>query len=111
MLTLPVQNGLTMEVRPCKECGQKLSGRRDQKFCSDYCRNTFNNRLNEDSTNYMRRINNILRRNRRILLAMNPSGKRTVDAITLAGCAVILLAGLLLTWDARRSRRRVQARP
>lgn len=34
-----------------------------------------------------------------------------VDAITLAGCAVILLAGLLLTWDARRSRRRVQARP
>lgn len=85
MLTLPVQNWITMEVRPCQECGQKLSGRRDQKFCSDYCRNTFNNRLNEDSTNYMRRINNILRRNRRILLAMNPSGKRTVDAITLAG--------------------------
>lgn len=28
-----------------------------------------------------------------------------VDAITLAGCGVILLAGLLLTWDARRSRR------
>lgn len=73
-----------METRQCLECGQKLSGRKDQKFCSDYCRNTYNNRLNEDVTNSMRRINNILRKNRRILAALNPAGKRTVDAITLA---------------------------
>jgi len=73
-----------MEVRECQECSQKISGRKDQKFCSDYCRNTFNNRLNEDSTNYMRRINNILRKNRRILAQLNPTGKRTADAITLA---------------------------
>lgn len=73
-----------MQVRECQECGQKLSGRKDQKYCSDYCRNSYNNRLNENTTNYVRRINNILRKNRRILLAMNPTGKRTVDAITLA---------------------------
>jgi hypothetical protein len=73
-----------METRNCQECGQKLSGRKDQKFCSDYCRNTFNNRLNEDSTNTMRRINNILRKNRRILATLNPVGKKTVDALTLA---------------------------
>ena len=73
-----------METRACKECGQKLSGRKDQKFCSDYCRNTFNNRQNEDATAYMRRINTILRKNRRILAAMNPSGKKTVDGIRLA---------------------------
>jgi len=73
-----------MENRSCLECGQRLMGRRDQKFCSDYCRNTHNNRLNEDSTNYMRRINNILRKNRRILAGLNTTGKRTVDAITLA---------------------------
>jgi len=70
--------------RTCKECEQRLSGRRDQKFCSDYCRNSFNNRLNEDATRYMRRINNILRKNRRILAEMNPSGKKTVAGITLA---------------------------
>jgi hypothetical protein len=70
--------------RKCKECGQRLVGRRDQKFCSDYCRNTHNNRLNEDTTSYMRRINNILRKNRRILSALNPDGKKTVDGITLA---------------------------
>lgn len=73
-----------MEQRACKECGQKLSGRKDQKFCSDYCRNTFNNRQNEDATAYMRRINNILRKNRRILSALNPTGKKTVDGMRLA---------------------------
>jgi hypothetical protein len=73
-----------MSVRQCSECQQTLSGRKDQKFCSDYCRNTFNNRLNENATNYMRRINNILRKNRRILEALNPTGKRTVDGILLA---------------------------
>lgn len=77
-------NPNTMQTRECLECRQKLSGRKDQKFCSDYCRNTFNNRLNEDATNYMRRINNILRKNRRILESLNPSGKRTVDGILLA---------------------------
>lgn len=74
----------TMETRQCLECQVKLSGRKDQKFCSDYCRNSFNNRLNEDVTNAMRRVNSILRKNRRILENLNPSGKRTVDAITLA---------------------------
>ena len=73
-----------MEIRECKECGMKLSGRKDQRFCSDYCRNTHNNRLNEDATKYVRRINNILRKNRRILTGLNPNGKRTVDGITLA---------------------------
>lgn len=73
-----------MEDRKCMECGQKLRGRKDQKFCSDYCRNTFNNRLNEDANNYVRRVNNILRKNRRILAKLNPKGKNTVDGITLA---------------------------
>jgi hypothetical protein len=70
--------------RTCLECETKLNGRRDQKFCGDYCRNTYNNRLNEDSNNYVRRINNILRKNRRILDKLNPNGKKTVDAMALA---------------------------
>jgi hypothetical protein len=70
--------------RICLECKGKLHGRKDQKFCSDYCRNTYNNRLNEDATNYVRRINSILRKNRRILEKLNPNGKCTVDAIRLA---------------------------
>lgn len=72
------------QERNCLECGEKLRGRKDQKFCSDYCRNTYNNRLNEDANNYVRRINNILRKNRRILDKLNPNGKKTVDAMALA---------------------------
>jgi hypothetical protein len=72
-----------MEPRKCQECKQILKGRKDQKFCSDYCRNTFNNRLNEDATNYVRRINNILRKNRRILATLNQKGKTTVEGLKL----------------------------
>ena len=59
----------------CKECENELVGRSDKKFCSDYCRNAFNNRLNSDHTKLMRNINNILRKNRRILEEMNPNKK------------------------------------
>jgi hypothetical protein len=60
----------------CKECGESFLGRVDKKFCSDQCRNTYNNRLNSDSTNLVRNINNILRRNRRILEQFNPEGDK-----------------------------------
>ncbi|NDA97585.1 MAG: lysine--tRNA ligase [Flavobacteriia bacterium] len=73
-----------MEKRTCLECEAKLSGRKDQKFCADYCRNTYNNRQNEDANATVRRINGILRKNRRILAQHNPNGKKTLDGITLA---------------------------
>ncbi len=61
-----------MEKKTCPECGEKITGRIDKKFCSDLCRNAYNNRLNSDSNNYVRNINNILRRNRRILEELLP---------------------------------------
>jgi len=75
---------MAKEERKCKECGNKLFGRRDQKFCSDHCRNAFNNKMNEDANATVRRINAILRKNRRVLEKLNPNGKKTVDGITLA---------------------------
>jgi hypothetical protein len=56
-----------MEDRLCLECGIKLMGRADKKFCDDSCRNSYNNRLNSDQTNLVRNINNSLRKNRRVL--------------------------------------------
>lgn len=38
----------------------------------------YNNRLNSDTTNFIRNINNTLRRNRRILVELNPNGKAKV---------------------------------
>jgi len=51
----------------CLECKEPLRGRADKKFCNDFCRNAYNNRQNTDQNNYMRQINGILRRNRRLL--------------------------------------------
>lgn len=62
-------------MKNCIECGEKFSGREDKKFCSDGCRNAFNNKINKDSTNYMRNINNKLRKNYRILSELNVEGK------------------------------------
>jgi predicted nucleic acid-binding Zn ribbon protein len=59
----------------CLECGEKIVGREDKKFCSDGCRNAYNNKINKDSTNYMRNINNKLRKNYRILSNLNIEGK------------------------------------
>ena len=51
----------------CPECGDKLKGRADKKFCSDACRNAYNNKLNSDANSLVRNTNNALRKNRRIL--------------------------------------------
>jgi predicted nucleic acid-binding Zn ribbon protein len=62
-------------MRNCLECGDKILGREDKKFCSDGCRNNYNNRMNKDSTNIMRNVNNKLRKNYRILSEINSDGK------------------------------------
>ncbi|WP_445711086.1 hypothetical protein [Flavobacterium sp.] len=61
--------------KKCLECNEKIIGREDKKFCSDGCRNSYNNRRNKDQTNLMRNINNKLRKNYRVLCALNPEDK------------------------------------
>lgn len=62
-------------MRTCLECSEKLVGREDKKFCSDNCRNAYNNKINKDSNNFMRNVNNKLRKNYRILSELNVEGK------------------------------------
>ena len=71
------------EFRTCPQCGAEILGRRDKKFCSDYCRSNAHNELNRDYSNYMRKVNNILRKNRRILAKHNPTGKAKVSGSVL----------------------------
>ena len=71
--------------KSCRECGQTLQGRADKKFCDDQCRSNFNNRIYSDYDVGMRNINSILRRNRRILIAMvKAEGKAKVPKVKLA---------------------------
>ncbi len=62
----------------CLECGEKIIGRSDKKFCNDACRNAYNNKQNKDSNNLMRNINNKLRKNYRILVEVNIDGKTKI---------------------------------
>lgn len=56
-----------MEEKVCLECHLPIKGRSDKRFCDDACRNAYNNKLNSGQNNLTRRINTILRKNRRIL--------------------------------------------
>jgi hypothetical protein len=63
----------------CQECGDKLHGRIDKKYCSDQCRNAYNNRVKSGAgLAVVRKINGILARNRNILAELNPTGKTSV---------------------------------
>ena len=78
METKPVKKA-EIEQKVCLECGSKIIGRADKKFCSDQCRVSYNNRLNSNETNFMRNVNNVLRKNRRILIDLNNTGKSRVS--------------------------------
>ena len=69
----------SLKDKTCLECSHAFIGRIDKKFCSDQCRIAFNNRLNSAGNNYMKNVNNILRKNRRILNELNPDGKNRVS--------------------------------
>lgn len=68
-----------MEYKKCLECGDKVIGRIDKKFCSDYCRNSYNNKVNKESKNLIRNTNNRLRKNYKILSELNKNGKTKVS--------------------------------
>lgn len=69
--------------KACLECGEKLVGRTDKKFCSDACRNSYNNTINKDRKNLIRNTNNWLRKNYRILEVLNPEQKTKVSRAKL----------------------------
>ena len=66
------------ELRNCLACSKPLKGRADKKFCDDYCRSNYNNKLKPDAHPLVRKINNILRKNRRILQELLPAHEETV---------------------------------
>ncbi|WP_017731322.1 hypothetical protein [Nafulsella turpanensis] len=73
----------TESKRYCIECEAALKGRADKKFCGDECRTSYNNRQNSSLNNLMRNVNHTLRKNRRILAAVNTTGKTNVHRSVL----------------------------
>jgi len=73
------------DKRECLACSKALRGRSDQKFCSDYCRNTYNNKVNASSRNLVRNTNNRLRKNYKILREVCPDKMKKVSRSKLYG--------------------------
>ncbi len=65
--------------RFCLNCGEKLIGRIDKKYCGSYCRSNFHYEASkEKAESFFKQIDHQLKKNRRILAAYNKSGKSTV---------------------------------
>ncbi|MFY0687648.1 MAG: hypothetical protein JXQ90_10815 [Cyclobacteriaceae bacterium] len=67
-----------MENESCLECGKKLTGRWDKKYCDDTCRARHHNTHKRASEKTITAVNRRLRRNRSILKTLSPSCKATV---------------------------------
>jgi len=80
---------MRMRKNNCKECKEPLTGRIDKKFCSDSCRCSFFNKLNVKERNEFRRINRILKQNRKILKRLVDSGraKASLEELEIMGFA------------------------
>ncbi|HEX2921186.1 MAG TPA: hypothetical protein VHO50_08480 [Bacteroidales bacterium] len=90
--------------KKCLDCGEVIHGRTDKKFCSDQCRNNYNNRANRDSNNYVRNVHGLLRKNRRILADLYIDGKRKVhkDALFALGYNFTFFTHVIETNDGNR---------
>lgn len=88
-----------MEEKRCLDCGEILRGRADKKFCSDQCRNNYNNRINRVENEVVKKVNAVLKNNYRILLSLNISGKTTLhrDKLVEAGFNFKYLTSILRT--------------
>ncbi len=61
--------------KACLNCGEHFVGRSDKKFCSDQCRSAYNNKIYGEESSYIKTVNNVLKKNRKILAELNPEGK------------------------------------
>lgn len=78
--TDPVMTNTANNPKTCLTCNKVLKGRTDKKFCDDYCRNNYNNLAKAGTSNMVRNINNVLRKNRNILEVLLPEKEEMAKA-------------------------------
>ncbi len=83
----------------CIECDEIILGRSDKKFCSDACRNAYNNRKNKEANKLIRNINKRLKKNWNILQKLNTEDKTKVHKSKLlnAGFDFNYITGIYTT--------------
>lgn len=62
----------------CQQCKQPLKGRKDKKFCNEYCKAAYHNHSRQQKEDVVNEVNKILKANWKILSRINPQGKSTL---------------------------------
>ncbi|MCC6815226.1 MAG: DUF2116 family Zn-ribbon domain-containing protein [Saprospiraceae bacterium] len=75
---------LHAKPKKCKVCGSAIVGRRDKQFCTDSCRSIHHQEMKKKDPLIIKTVNSILKKNRSILLSLNPEGKKTLSKDTLS---------------------------
>lgn len=74
-----------MNKRKCKICSKQVVGRNDKLFCSVKCKNYYHVNLRKVTNSHVKELDNILHRNRSILLEVlgKRKGQITVQRVVL----------------------------
>lgn len=81
-----------MLMEYCEDCGSRLSGRTDKRFCDDHCRNHYNNARNQLIRKRWNSVNSRLRRNALLLEQFYTAG------INPLPCAMLSAAGFRFSY-------------
>lgn len=66
-------------MKKCIECGEKIEGRIDKIYCSEYCKSAFHYKKNKNkSKSLFQKIDEQLKINRRLLAHYNKAGKAVI---------------------------------
>jgi hypothetical protein len=70
--------------KKCLYCASEIkSGRSDRRYCNVQCRTSYHNKQYEKNTTSIKYVNNILRKNHKILRQLNPNGQTTIRKTVL----------------------------
>ncbi|WP_033417676.1 hypothetical protein [Cytophaga aurantiaca] len=67
-----------MDKKNCLHCSTTFMGRTDKRFCTDQCRASYHNNSRSKEERLIGNVNKVLRKNRRILRSINPTGMSVV---------------------------------
>jgi hypothetical protein len=67
--------------KECLYCRRELSGRADKKYCDQHCKSAYQyQKSKENPQSFYVRVDNQLKKNRKVLKAYNKAGKTTIRA-------------------------------
>ena len=94
---------IRMKKHYCLECGLEIKyGRPDKKYCCPKCKDTYHNRISMDKRKYIRKVNEAIMKNYRILSSLLEENVKSIDMIDIVNLGYI--PSILTSCTRRRGR-------